>query len=254
METETKKDNKLLKVLRMIVGLPFFFLFIMAWRIASVEFLQILYAFAREGVFPFVYILEKICFITMFLIPAAGFLSLAFPKILPGLTFGKTVALTFAFIFGAAAFSVTNQMEKDSWPWHYYPPYIEQYETKVLYETVECDYGSDVKFSGYMKFTTKGFKEKQTVQVIQDASLTDRYRIEVHYKGNEAELDIYNYNGEENINIYLKNYDYKLSPKDTAYMYKHKINLEYSDPLAVEKVIIRTAYPEKIDIQDIITD
>jgi len=34
-------------------------------------------------------------------------------------------------------------------------------------------------------------------------------------------------------------------------MYKHRINLEYSQPLAVEKIIIYTAYPEKFDTSEI---
>ncbi len=243
------KENKLLKIIRIIVGLPFSLIFFLAGIVFLVEFVQTLFAFVEMKVFPAAYVLENLCIAMILMLPAVGIFAFAFPKILPGIKGGKITALTFVFVFGAVAFSITDTNQTMDFPWRDYPPYIEKYQTKVLYRTEKCDYTDTIIFDGYLNFINNGFKVKEVVEIVEDVSLTDSYRIEVRYKGGDARLDIYEYNGEHGINVYLKNYDYDIRPYDVAYMYKYKINLEYAVPLAVEKIIIRTAYPEKINTQ-----
>ena len=55
----------------------------------------------------------------------------------------------------------------------------------------------------------------------------------------------------DSLSVWGKSYDYDMSDSDYVYMYKNEENLEYAEPLAIEKIIIRTAYPEMIDVSGI---
>ena len=141
-----------------------------------------------------------------------------------------------------------------------YPSYIESWPVQTLTEEKSCDYRRDkIYLGGYFAFIYNDFRPYANIEVVEDRTFTDRYRIEVRFRGEESELRIYHDEYEEkdsgeykdNINLWTKEYHSELPARDIAYMYKCKEDLTYSERIAVEKIIIRTAYPEKIDVSEI---
>ncbi len=223
------------------------------------EFTVQLSAFAEYEVFPLPYILSQLCMIGM-----AVFFSLLISKLLFGkkmekLPAGKLAMLLVAFSFAGAGFSVMDEYMTDEFPIHYYPPYISDWQAQSVNETIDCDYSKDtIMLSGSFNVINNSFRNSNCLEFVTEPGLTSSFRAEIVYKGNPAEIYIFQEEylmkeyGEYgfSVNIWPQNYDYELSPQDRAYMYKHGINLEYSEPLVVEKIIIYTPYPEKFDISD----
>ena len=208
-------------------------------------------AFVTAGVYPLGRIMADICE-TLAMVSFAAFAwRFTFSKKLSWLRYSLISRYLVIFLVATAIFESVDRMQTDDWAYSAYPPYITQWDTDVLYSTQDCDYTDGLYFEGYMDFISSGFREYANVVVEEDSSLTDAYRVEVHYKGLPAEMYIYSDGERENISVYLTNYDYELSAEDYVYMYTHKVDLEYSTPLVIEKIIIRTAYPEKVDVSGI---
>lgn len=252
----TAMANSVLKIfvilLKMMFAVPAFFICAGASIITVADTAMIIYAFLSSDVFPAAFIMYNICFTMIFISLTFLLLKVLFSKKLAKISAGKAGGVAAVFFVGAIAFNIVNMNQTDRWEWAEYPAYIEQWDTQVLYRTRDCDYSLDrIYFEGYFDFIDYGFRENAVVQTVQDDSLTDKYRIEVYYKGEKSELYIFTDDDTENISVYTVDYDYDLSPQDYVYMYENRVNLEYSTPLAIEKIIIRTAYPEKIDISGI---
>ncbi len=255
-ENNTNKTvNTIITVLKMIVGIPTMLIAALVAVVGAVETMKQFFAFAEAGVYPIAAIMFESCMVGILLCLTVGAARFAFRKLNEKIPSGLFLALGVTFFVGAMVFSFMDEMEKDSWIRMDYPPYIETWETQVLYKTVDCNYNSRVYFSGYFDFLTRGFRENENIEIVYDESLTNRYRVEIKYKGLKSEMNIYTdtYSDypKENIYIHPIRYDYETSVEDYAYMYKHKVDFEYSDKVAVEKITIRTAYPDMVDVSDI---
>jgi len=222
---------------------------------ASVRFgvktVSLVYGFAAAGVYPVAMIMAGVCETLALVCFAAYIWRFAFSQKLDKLSYSTISRCLVIFLVAAAIFDSIDHMQTGDFRYAVYPDYIEEWTTDVLYSTQECDYSDIIYFEGYMDFIESGFREYANVQVEYDRALTDAYRIEIHYKGLPSEMYIGEYDGKQNISVYTTDYDYELTVEDYVYMYKNKVNLEYSTPLAVEKIIIRTAYSEKIDVSGI---
>lgn len=237
--------------LKVTLALPFAVLFACAAVFSAVETFSYTAAFMDSSVFPAAFIMKNACVCLTALCFSLLLLRIVFSRRLSRLPLSTAVLLTVVFIMGGGVFSAIDSMQTDDFRWADYPGYIEQWDTKVLYQTVDCDYSGTVEFEGYFSFISGGFRPNRKIMVAEDPSLTDAYRIEVHYKGNPAEMYIYSDNGTENVSVWLTDYDYQLSPEDYVYMYENRQNLEYAEPLAIEKIVIYTAYPDRINTDNI---
>ena len=206
---------------------------------------------ASAGVYPLAMLMAGVCE-TLAIVCFAGYvLRFVFSEKLAGISYSTISRCLVIFLVAAAVFESIDQMQTDDFYYATYPGYIEQWDTDVLYSTEKCDYSDKVYFEGYVDFIGSNFREYANVQVEYDRSLTDAYRIEVHYKGLPAEMYINNDGCWQTVSVYTTDYDYELTVDDYVYMYTNRVNLEYSTPLAIEKIIIRTAYPEKVDVSGI---
>ncbi len=217
----------------------------------GVKTVSLAYGLAMAGVYPVAMIMAGVCETLALVCFAAYIWRFTFNQRLEKISYSTISRCLVIFLVAAAIFDSIDHMQTGSFHYAAYPGYIEEWTTDVLYSTQDCDYSDTIYFEGYMDFTGSGFREHANVQVEYDRALTDAYRIEIHYKGLPAEMYIGDYDDRQNVSVYTTDYDYELTVEDYVYMYKNKVNLEYSNPLAVEKIIIRTAYPEKIDVSGI---
>ncbi len=217
----------------------------------GVKTVSLAYGLAAAGVYPVAMIMTGVCETLALVCFAAYIWRFAFNQKLGKLSYSTISRYLVIFLIAAAIFSSIDQMQKNDFRYAEYPGYIEDWDVDVLYSTQKCDYSDTLYFEGYMEFTDNNFREQANVQVEYDRALTDAYRIEVHYKGLPSEMYISDDGNEYYISVWTTDYDYRLSVEDYVYMYKNKVDLEYSTPLAIEKIIIRTAYPEKIDVSGI---
>lgn len=216
--------------------------------------------FLEYGVFPTTYILAQLCIVAFALGTSLLFLRITFSRKLARISY-KPVLTVMAFsLIMATVCGIVDDEYKSDFKTLYYPPYIMEWPTQTVSETNSCDYTQDVIYlSGHFTVSTNGFRQKNCLEFKKTDQLTDSYKVEIHYRGKQAEMYLNNNRWEmedsgrymDNINIWPMDYDYEVSPQDRAYMYKHRVNLEYSEPLVIEKIIIYTAYPEKFDTSEI---
>ncbi len=256
MDNNTEKQvapqlQMFLKVIKIILAFPFFIGFWGAGIMTAVELVQLMGEFAKEEVFPAAFIMQKLCMMLFIVVLAVIFTKIIFSKKMGKIGYGKLLGLLGIFLAAAVTFTAIDNETRYGWRWAEYPPYIENYERQILYSTQPCDYTETVHFKAYLTFMEKGFREHKSIEIVEDDGFTDSYRIDVYCKGEKAEMSIYSDTAQENLYVHLVDYGYEPTARDYAYMYKHKVNLEYSTPLVIEKIIIRTAYPEKIDISGI---
>lgn len=212
--------------------------------------------FIEAGIFPVSHVMLMLCIAFIFLSMAALFAKLAFAKLFSKISYGILWSVLGLSAAACVCFSLYDYSVRHSFEYVDYPSYVEQMNTEVLYETRKCSYSEAIYIEGYMTFISNNFRPNAVVQVEQDDSLTEAYRVEIHYKGNDAEMHINSLVDDDgkrvdSISVWPKSYDYDMSDSDYVYMYKSKENVEYAEPLAIEKIIIRTAYPEKIDVSGI---
>lgn len=253
-----KKETRAGKVLSKIITVVKVFVFAtygLGMTVAAVwlevKTVSLATGLVAAGVYPVGLIMSDICETLAMAWFAAYAWRFAFNKKLSWLSYSTISRYLVIFLIAAAIFSSVDQMQKSDFRYAEYPGYIEDWDVDVLYSTQKCDYSDTLYFEGYMEFTDNNFREQANVQVEYDRALTDAYRIEVHYKGLPSEMYISDDGNEHYISVWTTDYDYRLTVEDYVYMYKNKVDLEYSTPLAIEKIIIRTAYPEKIDVSGI---
>ena len=243
-----------------------FFVFPMAFAFCGAtvymlyDFVHLILAFAKYSVYPLAHILSQFCMAIGAAMISLAFIKLLFSQKLKKIQYGKILMLFAVFMVASAVFSLVDDAERQNFDVYYYPPYITTWQTKYAYEELECDYSDEVvRLQGSFVTARDGFRRGDSIQLVTAEDMTDRYRVEIIYKGKDAEMYMSHndYVTDEygvytdNINIWPKDYDYELPAEDVAYMYKHKVDLEYSEPLVVEKIIIYTAYPEKFDTSEI---
>lgn len=248
-----------IKAIKAIFILPVALGMFMAAVGLTYELVLQLFAFAAEGVYPMPYILSQLCTVGMAVFFGLLISKLLFTRMLEKLPARTLFIMLMVISFGAAGFDVMDENATEDFENMYYPPYISQWQTQTITEEINCDYSYDyIPLSGSFTVLSNGFRKSECVEFVTTPSLTDSFNVQIMYKGKQAEIYLHQneYQMEENglyqfdINIWPQDYDYTLSAQDRAYMYKHGINLEYSEPLAVEKIIIYTAYPEKFDISE----
>lgn len=212
--------------------------------------------FIDAGIFPAGHVMMMFSLALISLSVSALFGKLAFVKLFSKISYGILWSVLGLSVAAGVCFSIYDYSVRDSFEYVDYPSYIEQMNTEVLYETRKCSYSETIYIEGYLTFIENDFRPNAVVQVQQDDSLTEAYRVEVHYKGDTAEMYINSLVDDEgrrvdSLSVWPKSYDYDMSDSDYVYMYKNEENLEYAEPLAIEKIIIRTAYPEMIDVSGI---
>ena len=250
----------ILKIIRIFIGVPWMLGFAAASVYMLSRFVQQLAAFVSRGVFPLPYILARLFEAASVI--AFGFLpaKLVFSEKLKSLPVRKIFSVFISMILIGGVFHAIDSNATEDFEFYYYPPYIESWPSQsVSYET-DCDYSQDtIYLEGSFNMVASGFRQKECIEFVISPDLTDRFCAEIMYKGSDAEIYL---NQSEyymdqygqytfNLNIWPLDYDYELPPQDIAYMYKHGVDLEYSEPLVVEKIIIYTAYPEKFDTSEL---
>lgn len=260
-----------IKALKIIFGIIFGLPFGLATLYSAYQNILIIERMVGNGVFPVRFIMKNICVTCIMLCFFVAVIKPVFSEKLSNLPYVNIGLCMGVFVLGGAVFSIVDTYDKINFRYADYPGYIETWPRKIIYKTKECIYPDEsspykIKMSSYMTFLQEGFRNSVQVSVVEDAKLTDSFRIEISYKGEDAELSVYSssdyYSSEDiangissdqeyHISLWEKNYDDDLTPQDYAYMYKNKVELEYCSKIAVEKVVIYTAYPDKIDVSDI---
>ena len=255
---ETNQANKLtaiftvfVNIIRLFTGLTFGLVFLICACYTGFTAVQYTAAFIKAGITAPGFIMKNISIFLIFLALTVLTARFVFYKKLEKLRYSTILLLLLAMVFSGVFFTALDAFHTEDFRWAKYPGYIEEWDTQVVYETVKCDYSATLNFEGYFDFITGGFRENRQVTVKEEKSLTDAYRIEICYKGLPAEMNVYSTEDSENISIWNTDYDYNLSVRDYVYMYTHREDLEYSSPLAVEKIVIYTAYPHLINTEGI---
>lgn len=148
------------------------------------SFGAVLAAFAKHRVFPLPYISAQMCMVIAVAMLALVCARIIFFQKLSRISFGKTLLLFVVFIFASAVFSIIDDAETQDFDIYYYPPYITDWQTQSAYEELECDYSQDVIYlQGSFTVPRDGFRNKQRIEFITATDMTDRYRVEIIYSG-----------------------------------------------------------------------
>lgn len=247
-------------LLKVIYTGPLGIILLIASGYMAYEQLQQLSRFIEYRVFPTAYIIGNFCLVMFAFGSAVLFMRITFNKKLAKIRY-KTVFVVMAVsMLTAAVCGIADDEYTSDFKYCSYPPYILQWPTQTVSKSNACDYTQDVIYlSGDFNVPGNSFRQKDCLEFRKTERLTDSYKVEIHYRGKQAELFVDNSSWEmeeygrytDRINIWPQDYDYEVPPQDIAYMYKHRVNLEYSEPLVIEKIIIYTAYPEKFDTGEI---
>ncbi len=222
---------------------------------SAIDFVEIIIACIKDSYFPFGYVATSVfvllSHIAFLLVPR----KLYFPEKMQGFT-NSTIALTLVvMVVGTSLLDYYNEQELDSFPNVDYPSYLNEFPTQTLSEDREYNYsGNKLYFEGFVNFQNSGFRNESRIQVVKNSRFQDSFRVEVKYKGYDAEMYVntsIDDNGEQKryIDMWLSDYtyDYDPTPQDYVYMFKYREDSRYSERFAVEKLTIYTAYPELID-------
>ena len=249
------------KLIRIFVGGPWMVLFALTAVYMVYQLVMQYIAFASYGVFPLRYVMVQTGTAIAAAVFSLLFAKMVFYKKLAKLPWGKTLLALVVVLLASGTFGAIDEIQKDSFTTAYYPPYILNWPSQSVNGEIACDYTQDtVYLYGDFAVTTNSFRQNNCIEFVTVPSLTDSLRVEIVYKGEEAELHLNEYDyrmdeyGEYTIGAYIwpLDYDYyNTRPEDVAYMYKHKVNLSYSELIVVEKIIVYTAYPEKIDTSEV---
>lgn len=256
--------RKIFSILAKIIKAVFVAPFALGFTVAGVWYLSgklpVFYTLVAEKVYAFSYIFKEL-FLGLFMLALAFLLwRIIFSKKLAKLPLSKVTMVTGAVLAGAVAFTIIDEAVVEDFTYYSYPSYITGWPSQTVTDTFECDYSQDtVYLSGYFNFVESGFRDNRNIQVVYNEKLTDSYRVEIIYKGKESEMNIHHMDymmkdeGRymDSISIWPVDYDYEMSAEDVAHMYRHGHDLRYAEPLVIEKITIRTAFPEKFDLSDI---
>ena len=262
MNTEQRSGNSspLFKIIKIIFLFPLAFCITGAGFWLLIKSTMLFNACAKEGYIAWSYIM-KYAFTGLWALSLAFLVWMALlPERIKHVK-ASTAGWICAVFFGASVrFTMVNMEITESFRRVNYPSYIETWPTQTLTTEKDCDYNRDrIYLSGYFSFLKNDFRPNANVEVVEAPEFTDSYRVEVRFKGEESKLRIYHddYEAEhsgiyqDGIDVWPVVYYSELPPSDVAYMYKHKEDLNYVDRVAIEKITIRTAYPEKIDVSNI---
>ena len=249
------------KLIRIFVGGPWMVLFALTSAYMVYQLSAQYIAFVKYSVFPLRYVMVQTGTALAAAIFSLLFAKIVFYKKLAKLTWGKVLMTLVVVLLASGTFGAIDETQKESFTTVYYPPYILDWPSQSVNGEIDCDYSQDtVYLYGDFAVATNSFRKVDCIEFVTTPSLTDSMRVEFVYKGKEAEIHLSEYEsrlkeyGEYTISVYIwpLDYDYyDLRPEDVAYMYKHKVNMEYSEPIVVEKIIVYTAYPEKFDTSEI---
>lgn len=256
--------KKLIGILANVAKAVFVVPFALSFTVAGIWYLSgklpVFYALLAEKVYAFTYIFKEL-FLGLFMLALAFLMwRILFSKKLAKLPLSKVAMATGAVLAAAVAFTVIDETVVDDFEYYSYPSYIISWPSQTVADTCECDYTQDrIYLSGYFNFVESGFRDNRSVELVYNEKLADSYRVEIIYKGKESEMNIHHLDYimkdedryMDSISIWPKNYDYEMSPEDVVHMYRHGHDLRYAEPLVIEKIIIRTAYPEKFDLSEI---
>lgn len=251
----SKIFNVFVKLLRFFVG-DLLGLFTLATAsIFIVKTGKASFAFMREGVYASSYIIMQYSMALVMLSLAALFFRFGLGEKLRDKIGYKELILAFTIAFSFTTFMFFwDEHVKGDFKWRGYVPYVETMPSKSTYAVRKMDYSYDtIELRGYFSFLESNFKNESPVELVQDDNFTDNMRVEVYYRGVDSEINLTEYDDSSiYINMWEKEYTPEMSIEDLVYMYKYKVDIKYADKFVVEKIVIRTAYPEKLDIENLI--
>ncbi|MBP0980507.1 MAG: hypothetical protein J6Q18_02980, partial [Oscillospiraceae bacterium] len=237
-------------LLKVIYTGPLGIILFMASGYMAYEQLVQISRFMEYGVFPTPYIIGQLCLISFALGASMLLLRFTFSRKLAKISYKSVVMVMLISVVVTAVCGMVDDEYTSDFRYCYYPPYILDWPTQTVSGTIDCDYTQDVIYlAGDFNVSSNGFRQKDCLELRKTERLSDSYKVEIHYKGKQAELfiDHSQWEMEDNgryldrINIWPEDYDYEVPPQDIAYMYKNRVNLEYSEPLVIENIIIYTA-------------
>ena len=249
------------KLIRIFVVGPWMVIFALTSGYMGYQMLMQFIAFASYSVFPLRYAMVQTSTAIAAAVFSLLFAKMVFYKKLAKLPWGKTFMALVVVLLAGGTFGAIDEIQKQNFTTAYYPPYILNWPSQSVNGEIDCDYSQDtVYLYGDFAITTNSFRQNDCIEFVTVPNLTDSLRVEIVYKGEEAEMYLNEYDyrmdeyGEYTIGVYIWPLDYNYydnRPEDVAYMYKNKVNLSYSEPIVVEKIIVYTAYPEKFDTSEI---
>ncbi len=251
--------SSFLKLVKIGISFPIGCLFTLAGIVEITKTISIFFKFLSAGFVAWAYIMSRL-FLGFMAIGVSLFAwRRIFSKKLGFLSYSKIALINFVIAFACAIFSMIDSFIVDEFQNARYPSYIESWPIKTAYSEKDCDYSRDkIYLQGNFSFIKNDFRPDVNVKVVYDDSLTNKYRVEINYKGDPSKVYIrhndYDSDNEQygkyidNVDIWTIDYNWDMSDEDIIHMYKYKQDLRYAHHLVIEKIIIRTAYPDKIDV------
>ncbi len=250
---EKRPDSFIVKILRVVIGGGLGSRFFITGVFGLFDTLADAVRLLSNGVFASAYILGYISLALFLFLLSAIFLRFCFGnRLRDKISYKQLILSSFVMFVCSAVMIAIDDIQCDNFEWANYNPLVETMPTKSLYDTFDVDYSYDtIEVTGYFCFIHNGFRDQDHVEVIQDDRYSTGMRVEVYYRGCDCELYTANNDDGIYISVWEEDYEDGLTRDELVYMYKNKIDLEYADRYAIEKVVLRTAYPEKLDISAI---
>ncbi len=162
---------------------------------------------------------------------------------------------TGAFLVGTGI-SMTV-LELSVWDMADYPEYIDSLPVQTCEFIEEINLEEFYKIDFYIQERYYTYDKTEKVEIVEDKSMTDCFKIYVEYKGKQPITYSYNHTVYENDNdkeylSYSVHGDNAVSFKEIRQvaedMFENRICYREIPNTVIEKVTVYTAYPEKIDV------
>ena len=166
--------------------------------------------------------------------------------------------LLLAFVAGAMLVGIgagVTVLEISRWDTRDHPAYLEKQAVQTVEEIAEYDVAELETINVYATGRPYRFRDKDLIEIVEDKTCKDSFRLVIEYKGKLPYYDIHYWENEDENNIVSRrmevvvqpDYNYSLREiREMAQeMFETKVSYTGNAATLIEKVTVYTAYPEK---------
>lgn len=149
-------------------------------------------------------------------------------------------------------------LEISDWQWLNSRPSLTALPVARVNEEFKIDvnkYDGVEVYLDYFYTGNNGSFRDEVVKVEKDENYKDRICVEIKYKGEDPFCNFYDYDntdeGENTVSLYvdvISRGNFKEYKKIVEEMFENKVFYNHTDVSLIEKITVRTAYPEKITL------
>ncbi len=168
--------------------------------------------------------------------------------------------LLLAFVLGALLVGIgagVTVLEVSRWDTRDHPAYLEKQAVQTVEQVAEYDVSEFENINVYATGRPYRFRDNDLVEIVEDKTFKDSFKLVIEYKGKLPYYDIYGWDNQDENGVETSCLDVVVQPdfnyslgeirKMAEEMFETKVFYTGNAATLIEKVTVYTAYPEKFD-------